>query len=75
MWYIINRLIDGATIMMEVKDYTEEEEYNHYNGVKSMYGKIVDEQCREQPKYCWPGEAGENDGALVGEHRNVQAGP
>jgi len=58
--------------MSEVKDYTEEKEYNHYNGVPSMYGKIVDEQCREQPKYCMPGEAG---GGMRGEKRNEQAGP
>jgi hypothetical protein len=56
----------------EVKDYTVEREYNHYNGVKSMYGRLVDEQCREQPKYCMPGEAG---GEQRGEHRNEQAGP
>ena len=55
-----------------VTDYTEEEEYNHYNGVPSMYGKRVDEQCREQPKYCEPGKEG---GELRGEKRNVQAGP
>lgn len=56
----------------DVKDYSEEKEYNHYNGVKSMYGRIVDEQCRMQPKYCWPGEAG---GEMEGEHRNIQKGP
>jgi hypothetical protein len=55
-----------------VKDYTEEKEYNHYNGVPSMYGRLVDEQCREQPKYCEPGPAG---GGMQGEHRNEQAGP
>ena len=59
----------------DVRDYSEEKEYNHYNGVTSMYGKIVDQQCRMQPKYCWPGDAGANEGALVGEHRNVQKGP
>lgn len=57
---------------MEVKDYTEEKEYNHYNGVPSMYGRLVDEQCKQQPKYCMPGEAG---GELQGEHRNMQEGP
>lgn len=58
--------------MSEVKDYTEEREYNHYNGVPSMYGKMVDKQCREQPKYCEPGEA---DGEPKGERRNTQEGP
>ena len=57
---------------MDVKDYTTEKEYTHYNGVPSMYGRLVDEQCREQPKYCWPGEVG---GEMQGEHRNVQKGP
>ncbi len=57
---------------MEVKDYTEEKEYNHYNGVPSMYGKLVDEQCRMQPKYCEPGDAG---GPMQGEKSNKQAGP
>lgn len=55
-----------------VKDYSEEHEYNHYNGVSSMYGKVVNEQCKEQPKYCMPGEAG---GGMKGEHRNEQKGP
>lgn len=58
--------------MREVKDYTEEREYNHYNGVPSMYGKIVNEQCKMQPKYCEPGMPGEG---MVGEHRNEQKGP
>ncbi len=57
---------------MEVKDYTTEKEYNHYNGVPSMYGRLVDEQCRQQPKYCEPGPVG---GELQGEHRNTQEGP
>lgn len=57
---------------MEVKDYTEEKEYNHYNGVKSWYGRLVDEQCRQQPKYCEPGEVG---GELEGDRRNEQKGP
>ena len=56
----------------EVKDYTTEQEYNHYNGVPSMYGKLVDEQCRMQPKYSEPGPAG---GGMEGEKRNVQTGP
>jgi hypothetical protein len=58
--------------MSEVKDYSSEKEYTHYNGVSSMYGKIVDEQCRMQPKYCMPGEVG---GEMQGERSNKQAGP
>jgi hypothetical protein len=58
--------------MSEVKDYTEEKEDTHYNGVPSMYGKMVDQQNRMQPKYCMPGEAG---GGMRGEKRNEQAGP
>ncbi len=57
---------------MPVKDYTEKKEYSHYNGVDSMYGKLVNEQCREQPKYSYPGDAGKG---MQGEHRNVQKGP
>lgn len=57
---------------MDVKDYTEEKEYTHYNGVPSMYGKIVDQQCREQPDYCWPGDVG---GDMKGDRRNEQKGP
>ena len=57
---------------MEVKDYTEDRVDNHYNGVPSMYGKLVNEQQKQQPKYCEPGEAG---GGMEGEHRNVQEGP
>lgn len=60
--------------MSEVKDYSEEREYNHYNGVPSMYGKMVNKQCKEQPKYCMPGEPSD-DGAMKGEKRNEQAGP
>lgn len=58
--------------MDSVKDYTTEKEYTHFNGVPSWYGRIVDEQCKEQPKYCWPGEWG---GDMEGEKRNVQKGP
>jgi hypothetical protein len=58
--------------MSDVKDYTKEEEYNHYNGVPSWYGRIVDEQCRMQPKYCEPGKAG---GEMQGARRNTQKGP
>lgn len=57
---------------MNVKDYSEEHEDNHYNGVPSMYGKNVNAQQKEQPKYCEPGEAG---GEIEGEKRNVQKGP
>ena len=60
--------------MSEVKDYSSEKEDTHYNGVPSMYGKIVNEQNREQPKYCEPGMP-DDDGAMKGEHRNEQAGP
>ena len=58
-----------------VKDYTtewEDEGNTHYNGVPSLYGKLVDEQNRDQPKYCEPGSV---DGGLRGEKRNEQAGP
>ncbi len=58
--------------MSEVKDYSEEKEDTHYNGVPSMYGKLVNEQNRMQPKYCEPGEAG---GGMKGEKRNEQKGP
>ncbi len=58
---------------MSIKDYSEEKEYSHYNGVPSMYGKIVDKQCKEQPMYCWPGDP--EDGKMMAEHRNVQLGP
>lgn len=56
----------------EVKDYTNEKEYSHYNGVPSMYGRLVDEQCRQQPRYCMPGEV---DGKMHAAHSNEQAGP
>lgn len=62
-------------IMSEIKDYTssETDEGNtHYNGVSSFYGRIVEEQNREQPQYCEPGTAG---GEMRGEKRNEQAGP
>lgn len=62
----------GVFKMPDVKDYTTEKEYTHYNGVPSMYGKIVDEQCRMQPKYSEPGEVGAD---MNGEKRNEQAGP
>ncbi len=44
--------------MSEVKDYSEEHEDNHYNGVSSMYGKMVNNQQKMQPKYCEPGDPG-----------------
>jgi hypothetical protein len=58
----------------DVMDYSTEKELSnsHYNGVPSMYGKLVDEQMKQQPKYCWPGEVG---GGLEGEHSNTQLGP
>lgn len=55
-----------------VHDYSEEKQDTHYNGVPSMYGKMVNSQNKMQPKYCWPGEA---DGEMRGEHRNMQEGP
>lgn len=58
--------------MGEVKDYSEEKDYNHYNGVPSMYGRLVDEQCKQQPRYCMPGEVG---GEMEGDRRNEQEGP
>lgn len=58
--------------MSEVKDYSSEKEYTHYNGVPSMYGKIVDEQCRKQNKYSWPGDPQDN---MSPPHRNEQKGP
>ncbi len=60
--------------MSEVKDYSGEKDYTHYNGVPSMYGKIVNEQCKEQPKYCWPGDV-DPSGAMKGDKRNEQKGP
>lgn len=61
--------------MSEVKDYTSSEGDNgntHYNGVSSMYGKMVEQQNKMQPKYSMPGEA---DGKMQGEKSNKQAGP
>lgn len=61
--------------MEEVKDYTSadgDEGNTHYNGVPSSYGKRVDAQNKMQPKYCMPGEAGDD---MKGEKRNEQAGP
>lgn len=60
--------------MNDVKDYSSEKEDTHFNGVPSMYGKIVNEQNREQPKYCWPGDV-DPSGAMKGAHRNEQKGP
>jgi hypothetical protein len=37
-----------------------------------MYGKLVDQQNKQQPKYCEPGPAGQG---MEGDKRNVQAGP
>ena len=58
--------------MSEVHDYSEEKQDTHYNGVPSMYGRMVNKQNAEQPKYCEPGEPGED---MKGEHSNKQAGP
>lgn len=55
-----------------VHDYSEAKEDTHYNGAPSMYGKMVNNQNKMQPRYCEPGEA---DGQMRGEHRNEQAGP
>lgn len=57
-----------------VKDYSDAPEggNSHYNGVPSMYGRLANEQYRQQPNYCEPGKAG---GGLEGEHRNTQKGP
>jgi hypothetical protein len=56
--------------MSEAKDYTESKDNTHYQGVPSMYGKLVNEQNKMQPKYCEPGEAG---GGMKGEKSNAQA--
>lgn len=56
----------------EIVDYTEAKEDNHYNGVGSWYGKHVNKQIAEQPRYCMPGEPEEN---MKSPHRNVQLGP
>lgn len=61
--------------MSEVKDYTSDasaEGNTHYNGVPSMYGRMVEDQNKKQPRYCEPGAA---DGQMRGEKRNEQAGP
>lgn len=58
--------------MSEVKDYSEAKQDTHYRGVSSMYGRLVNEQNRMQPKYCEPGMPGEG---MKGEKRNTQKGP
>ena len=58
--------------MSDVKDYSGEKSNSHYNGCPSMYGKLVDQQNRMQPKYSEPGPAG---GGQQGAHRNTQKGP
>lgn len=55
-----------------VKDYSEAKQDTHFRGVPSMYGKLVNEQNKMQPRYCEPGEPGEG---MKGEHRNEQKGP
>jgi len=60
---------------MEAKDYTSPEGdmgNTHYNGVQSMYGKMVEQQNKMMPKYSEPGMAG---GKMEGEKSNKQAGP
>ncbi len=59
----------------DVKDYTTADGdmgNTHYNGVPSAYGKRVEMQNKQQPKYCEPGAAGDE---MMGEKRNEQAGP
>lgn len=61
--------------MSEVKDYTSsssDEGNTHYNGVSSMYGRMVEDQNKKQPRYCEPGSA---DGQMRGEKMNKQEGP
>lgn len=58
--------------MSEVKDYTEAKKDSHYNGVGSWYGKHVNKQASQQPKYCEPGMPGDD---MKGAHRNTQVGP
>lgn len=58
-----------------IHDYTEGKEDTHFNGVSSMYGKLVNEQNKQQPKYCWVADPEFSNNGLVGEHRNVQKGP
>jgi hypothetical protein len=57
--------------MNDVKDYTESNN-SHYNGVPSWHGKHVDKQNKMQPKYCEPGEVGDD---MKGEKSNDQKGP
>jgi hypothetical protein len=56
----------------EIVDYTEAKEGTHYDGVGSWYGKHVNKQLSQQPRYCEPGEPEEN---MKAPHRNVQIGP
>ncbi len=58
--------------MAEVHDYTEAKEDTHYNGVGSWYGKHVNKQASQQPKYCEPGPVGDE---MKGPKRNTQVGP
>lgn len=60
--------------MSEVKDYSNNPGANsHYNGVPSMYGRLVAEQQKQQPKYR--DEPGMYGGGVKGEHTNKQKGP
>ena len=61
--------------MEDVKDYTSDvaaEGNTHYNGVSSLYGRMVEDQNMKQPRYAEPGAA---DGRMEGAKRNEQAGP
>jgi hypothetical protein len=61
--------------MNDVKDYTSDvgaTGNTHYDGVSSMYGRMVEDQNAKQPKYCMPGAA---DGKMEGAKRNEQKGP
>ena len=64
-----------SQIPSDVKDYSERKEDTHFNGVPSMYGKLVDEQRKEQPKYCWVEDPNFATNGQEGEHRNTQVGP
>lgn len=55
-----------------VKDYSEGSKDTHFRGVQSFYGDIVNQQVKQQPKYCEPGNV---DEGMKGAHRNTQVGP
>lgn len=56
----------------QVHDYTEAKEDTHFNGVPSWYGRHVNKQNAQQPRYCEPGEPSEE---MRAPHRNTQVGP